>query len=133
MIKNKDLVYYKEGFSQLVNVSGIVDEYALRQLAIMNRQRNFWQVCLGVHTFNFEDRLNDLKMPIKLIYGMKDKVCPMESGLEWKEQYGESGDTPLKVTGFPNARHFPLEEQEKNSIEHILDFIGKGKNLVPTS
>ena len=37
MIKNKDLVYYKEGFSQLVNVSGIVDEYALRQLAIMNR------------------------------------------------------------------------------------------------
>ena len=37
MIKNKDLVYYKEGFSQLVNVSGIVDEYALRQLSIMNR------------------------------------------------------------------------------------------------
>lgn len=99
----------------------------------MNRQRNFWQVCLGVHTFNFEDRLNELKMPIKLIYGMKDKVCPMESGLEWKEHYGESGDTPLKVTGFPNARHFPLEEQEKNSIEHILDFIGRGKNLSPTS
>jgi len=24
-------------------------------------------------------------MPIKLIYGMKDKVCPMESGLEYKE------------------------------------------------
>ena len=47
-------------------------------------------------------------MPIKLIYGMKDKVCPMESGLEWKEEYIDNAN--IKVTGFPNARHFPLEE-----------------------
>ena len=70
-------------------------------------------------------------MPIKLIYGMKDKVCTMESGLEWKEEYKEGAN--IKVTGFPNARHFPIEEQEKNSIEHILDFIGRGKNLMPNA
>lgn len=92
----------------MVNVSGIVDEYALRQLAIMNRQRNFWPVCLAVHNFNFEDKLNDLKMPLKFIYGMKDKVCPLESGLEWKER--AQGKTNIKVTGFPQARHFPIEE-----------------------
>jgi len=39
---------------------------------------------------------------------MKDKVCPLESGLEWKEK--AIGSTNLKVTGFPQARHFPLEE-----------------------
>ena len=44
----------------MVNVSGIVDDYAMRQLAIMNKQRNFWPVCLGVHTFNFEKKLNEL-------------------------------------------------------------------------
>ena len=75
----------------------------------MNRQRNFWPVCLGVHTFDFEDKLNDLKCPIKLIYGMKDKVCPMESGLEWKEKF-ENKSNSIKVTVFPLARHFPIEE-----------------------
>jgi len=54
----------------------------------------------------------------------------MESGLEWKEEYKEEN---LKVTGFPNARHFPIEEQEKNSIEHILGFIGRGKNPMPNA
>ena len=46
-------------------------------------------MCLNVHTFNFEDRINDLKMPVKLVYGMKDKVCPMESGLEYKEAFDD--------------------------------------------
>jgi hypothetical protein len=32
-------------------------------------------------------------MPIKLIYGMKDKVCPMESGLEYKEVF----DNPKQI------------------------------------
>ena len=59
---------------------------------------------------------------------MKDKVCPLESGLAWKEKAVKN--TNVKVTGFPNARHFPLEEQEKNSIEHILEFIGNGKTMM---
>jgi pimeloyl-ACP methyl ester carboxylesterase len=100
----------------------------MRQLAIMNKQRNFWPVCLGVHTFNFEEKLNELKMPVKLVYGMKDKVCPLESGLDWKQRCEDT--TQVKVTGFPNARHFPIEEQEKNSIEHILEFIGNGKTMM---
>jgi pimeloyl-ACP methyl ester carboxylesterase len=47
-------------------------------------------------------------MPLKLIYGMKDKVCPMESGLEYKE--AKEDPNSIHVTGFPGARHFLIEE-----------------------
>ena len=59
---------------------------------------------------------------------MKDKVCPLESGLEWKEKFQDKSN--IRVTGFPLARHFPIEEQEKSSIEHILEFIGNGKTMM---
>ena len=67
-------------------------------------------------------------MPIKLIYGMKDKVCPMESGLEYKESFEDNEN--IKIVGFPNSRHFPIEENEKSSIEHIMAFLGNGKVMM---
>ena len=67
-------------------------------------------------------------MPIKLIYGMKDKVCPMESGLEYKESFDDNEN--IKIVGFPNSRHFPIEENEKSSIEHIMAFLGNGKVMM---
>jgi len=60
---------------------------------------------------------------------MKDKVCPMEGGLEYKEQF--EGLDKVKVVGFPNSRHFPIEENEKSAIEHILAFIGNGRVMMP--
>ena len=60
---------------------------------------------------------------------MKDKVCPMESGLEYKEAFDDNSQ--IHVVGFPNSRHFPIEENEKSSIDHILEFIGNGKTMMP--
>lgn len=62
---------------------------------------------------------------------MKDKVCPMESGLEYKE--AKDDPNSIHVTGFPGARHFLIEEQEKNAIDHILEFIGNGKVMMPNA
>lgn len=57
-------------------------------------------------------------MPIRFIYGMKDKVCSMESGLEYFKNNGDNEN--VKIIGFPNSKHFPMCENENGSIEHII-------------
>ena len=80
------------------------------------------------HTLNMWAEVKQLKLPVKLLYGLKDTFFPVEDAFDIKEAIGDN----CSVTALPMCNHYAHVEHPYVVGYHILKFCDKvdsDKNL----
>ena len=72
--------------------------------------------------------MKQIKCPVKLLYGTRDKYFPLEDALEIKEAIGSY----CSITGIPMCSHYGHVEYPHAIAYHILKFydeVESNKNM----
>merc|ERR1712151_220486 len=82
---------------------------------------------ISEHRFNIMKPVKRIEAPVSIVYGGKDDLCHIETGLKIYEALGMER-TDVELTTFPNCGHFPHLEKPELTANHILEFVKKHCN-----